>query len=155
MRLNVVLDTTRGSADSSRPRRPWEAKQSKAIGDYCGGEPPFVSAKLMLGMRKAVVMEIAAIEANCFAKTLGFRLRRHPRSARGDRSGRAKGGDIARSLMSIIYESAGVRTRISFAGPPCARLGDEAVEPAMTRPQAATPATSSSHGQSSALTATL
>jgi len=34
VRLNVVLDTPGGSADSSRPRRPCEAKHSKAIGNY-------------------------------------------------------------------------------------------------------------------------
>ena len=31
-RLNVVLDTAHGSADSPRPKRPCEAKRSKAIG---------------------------------------------------------------------------------------------------------------------------
>ena len=36
----------------------------------------------------------------------------------------------------------------------CASLGGEGVEQAITRPQAAIPATSSSHGHSSALTAT-
>ena len=53
MRLNVVLDSARGSADSSCRRRPSEAMQSKAIGDYCGGEPPVVSAELLPGMRQS------------------------------------------------------------------------------------------------------
>ena len=35
-RLNVVLDTAHRSADSSRRRRPCEAKRNKAIGDYWG-----------------------------------------------------------------------------------------------------------------------
>jgi hypothetical protein len=55
-------------------------------------------------------------------------------------------------LLSIIYESVGVWTRISFARPPRSRLGEEVVEQATTKPQAAMPATSSSHGHLSALT---
>ena len=43
-RLNVVLDTAYGSANSFRPRRLCEAMHSKAIADYCGGEQPVVSA---------------------------------------------------------------------------------------------------------------
>ena len=41
-RLNVVLDTAHRSADSSRRRRPCEAKRNKAIGGHCGqnGGPP-------------------------------------------------------------------------------------------------------------------
>ena len=35
-RLNVVLDTAHRRADSSRRRRPCEAKRNKAIGDYRG-----------------------------------------------------------------------------------------------------------------------
>ena len=35
-RLNVVLDTAHVSADSSRRRRPCEAKRNHAIGDYWG-----------------------------------------------------------------------------------------------------------------------
>jgi hypothetical protein len=42
-RLNVVLDTTHGSADSPRPKRPCEAKRSKAIGYYFGGRQPVIS----------------------------------------------------------------------------------------------------------------
>ena len=51
-RLNVVLDTAYGSANSFRPRRLCEAMRSKAIADYCGGEQRVVSAAPpILGMR--------------------------------------------------------------------------------------------------------
>ncbi len=42
-RLNVVLDTTHGSVDSPRPKRPCEAKRTKAIGYYYGGRQPVIS----------------------------------------------------------------------------------------------------------------
>jgi hypothetical protein len=50
-RLNVVLATAHRSADSSRRRRPCEAKRNKAIGDY-RRDKPAISGALVARWRR-------------------------------------------------------------------------------------------------------
>jgi len=47
-RLNDVLATAHRGADSSRRRRPCEAKRNKAIGTHCGGDKRAVAAAPVL-----------------------------------------------------------------------------------------------------------
>ena len=60
-RLNVVLDTAHRSADSSRRRRPCEAKRNKAIGDYRGDKLAISAAPVLVLFTALAHWEHAAV----------------------------------------------------------------------------------------------